>query len=66
MDKRCVEGLQRLRHNTDFVAYKEYLISELEYAKEQLVGENDPGVIAQLQGKARFLQDHMKHIQQEE
>lgn len=60
-----LDGLHRIRHNTDFVAFREYLEAELAYFKDLLVGETDPTAFGQLQGRARQLQDLLKYIHPE-
>lgn len=63
LSQRAKEGLVRLRHNTDFTVYRDHLVDELEYCKHQLVNEVDQTAFAQIQGRARLLQDLLKHIQ---
>lgn len=65
-DKRVVEGLQRLRHNTDFAAFSAYLQAEYEYCKEALVTQPTENGFAQMQGRARELQDILKYINQKD
>lgn len=57
---RLLDAVPRLKANTDFQAYKQFLEAELAYFKEQLVNETDVAGFSQLQGRARQLQDQLK------
>ncbi len=62
---RMKEGLRRLKNNTDFDVFKKHLEAELAYYKDQLVLETGDQSFAQLQGRARQLQDQLKYINEE-
>lgn len=64
--QRVMEGIARLRNNTDFIAFREHLEAELAYVQDQLVNEADPHAFGQLQGRARQLQDQLKYINRPE
>lgn len=59
-----LEGLARLRHNTDFEAFASYLEAELAYLKEVLVYQTEGQSVGQLQGRAQQLDDLLKHIKE--
>lgn len=57
-----IAGLQRLRNNPDFVELRKHLDDELLHYMSKLVDEADPIGVAQLQGRAKQLQDTLKTI----
>jgi hypothetical protein len=63
--QRMLEGLARLRHNTDFAEFKNYLEAELAYTKSALVYQLEGQPIGQLQGRAQQLAELLKHISEE-
>lgn len=58
--------MQRLRHNTDFVAFREHLEAELAYWKDTLVDQAEGTAFGQAQGRAKELQDILKHLSSKE
>ena len=59
------EGMRRLKNNTDFTLLREHLEAELNYFRDVLVTEVDLTAVAQLQGRARQVQDILKIINEE-
>lgn len=57
-----LEGIGRLRHNSDFVELKQHLEAELAYMKDALVRLPEGQPIGQIQGRAQQLEDLLKHI----
>lgn len=62
---RMREGMRRLKNNTDFTLLREHLEAELNYFRDVLVTEVDLTAVAQLQGRARQVQDILKIINEE-
>lgn len=63
---RLLEGLARLRRNSDFEELKRYLEAELAYTKDALVYQLEGQPIGQLQGRAQQITELLKHINNEE
>lgn len=64
-NQRCLDGLGRLRNNTDFTAFRAFLEARLEYYKGLLIVQSDEESFTQTQGRARELQDLLKYTTKE-
>lgn len=64
LDKRTVEGLQRLRNNADFQLYAKHLTALYENCKDRLVA-CAPDSIQPLQGRATMLREILDDLKKE-